>query len=568
MAKSSTQTVATKKKRVFAAIAVGLFILAAIAAVVIYRRIAPARAVQRAQALLESGDFRNASLSAQRALRLDGANPAACRIMAELLERTNQPQQALAWRHRVCELAPQSLPDTLAWVECALRADQPREARRALETVREADRDDVRVLASAGALAVAVEQFDVANRHYARALQLKPDDERLQFNYAVTALRTGNAEQARAALAQLEQLAQRPAWRVLALRSLVSDAIAHRRWSMAMNQGRELVSEPQATFKDCLLYLDVLHRAGDRDRAETYLARLQNEASQRPVEVGLLIAWLTETGLAAKAVAWANALPKAVTAAAPAGAALAAAFVEVKDWAGLQALVAPVRWGPLEHLRLAFLTRSLREQGQPEAATVQWQAAVAEATRPGHSLLPLTQLALAWGWEAEANDLLRRLGESPREMLSGLQLAYRQFATRGDTPGLLRIAERILAIDPNNDAARNNVAMLSLLLQTDLPNAIATAEKLYTKAKDNAVFASTYGYALYIQQRPGEALQVMNALRPDQLEEPSNALYYALFLAADGNREKARRFIEIARTAKLLPEEKVLLDQTSRRLAQ
>jgi hypothetical protein len=56
-------------------------------------------------------------------------------------------------------------------------------------------------------------------------------------------------------------------------------------------------------------------------------------------------------------------------------------------------------------------------------------------------------------------------------------------------------------------------------------------------------------------------LIVFERLKPDQLEQPSVALYYAIVLQATGNAERARKYLDIAAGTKLLPEEQTLLIQ-------
>jgi hypothetical protein len=65
VAKSSTKESATNKKWLLAGISFVLFVSFIGVGVIGYRRIAPARAARRAGMLLEKGDYRSASLSAQ-----------------------------------------------------------------------------------------------------------------------------------------------------------------------------------------------------------------------------------------------------------------------------------------------------------------------------------------------------------------------------------------------------------------------------------------------------------------------------------------------------------------------
>ena len=51
----------------------------------------------------------------------------------------------------------------------------------------------------------------------------------------------------------------------------------------------------------------------------------------------------------------------------------------------------------------------------------------------------------------------------------------------------------------------------------------------------------------------------MGKLDPAQLDEPGTAAYYGLFLAAAGDKSKAVGYLNKGADARLLPEEKTLL---------
>ena len=51
----------------------------------------------------------------------------------------------------------------------------------------------------------------------------------------------------------------------------------------------------------------------------------------------------------------------------------------------------------------------------------------------------------------------------------------------------------------------------------------------------------------------------METLTPEQLQSPNIAAYYGMILAAAGQKEKAREYLERGKQAFLLPEEKALI---------
>jgi uncharacterized ubiquitin-like protein YukD len=57
-----------------------------------------------------------------------------------------------------------------------------------------------------------------------------------------------------------------------------------------------------------------------------------------------------------------------------------------------------------------------------------------------------------------------------------------------------------------------------------------------------------------------EALKVFDRLEPQQLETLSVAACYGILLEATGNRTKAKRYLDLASKAQMLPEERKLID--------
>jgi hypothetical protein len=53
----------------------------------------------------------------------------------------------------------------------------------------------------------------------------------------------------------------------------------------------------------------------------------------------------------------------------------------------------------------------------------------------------------------------------------------------------------------------------------------------------------------------------MDSIPQDQQRNPAVAAYYGVMLASSGEKGKAREYLEIGKTATLLPEEKVLVER-------
>ena len=103
-----------------------------------------------------------------------------------------------------------------------------------------------------------------------------------------------------------------------------------------------------------------------------------------------------------------------------------------------------------------------------------------------------------------------------------------------------------------------------MLLKLNLSSAHELAKEIHVERPEDAVVTSTYAYSLHLQGRTKEGLTALEKLKPEALEDPPVALYYGFLLSAAGQTNKAGKYLELARQATLLPEEKTLLAQARR----
>jgi hypothetical protein len=286
---------------------------------------------------------------------------------------------------------------------------------------------------------------------------------------------------------------------------------------------------------------------------------LQQQASMEPAKVGLLMAWMAGHQFAGEAITWGKQLPPKTISTSEAGANLADCYIAIGDWGGLKDTIAGLNWGDAEYLRQAYLARAVKELGDADGFRKEWRFSESAAVGRSDSLRTLVRLVDSWGWKDLTIELLLRAAQANREPEWALFLLYQIYAQGGDTRQMCWAAAKARVVDPTNELAENNFAMLSLLLKNDVDHATDLARALYSKQPRNPVFASTYAYALHLAGRTQDALRIMSFLRPDQLRNPTIAAYYGIFLAASGAHAEAAGFLELAKKATLLPEEKQLV---------
>jgi predicted Zn-dependent protease len=173
----------------------------------------------------------------------------------------------------------------------------------------------------------------------------------------------------------------------------------------------------------------------------------------------------------------------------------------------------------------------------------------------------LLRLAAQWNWVNETEDLLRTIVDRYPEEKWAVESLSRALFVSGQSRSLMLLFSQELKRNPSDLAAKNNLAMVALLLNAKEFKPNELARQVYQQSPTNSSFAGTYAYSLYAQGKSAEALKVMQQIKPQDLERPSLAGYYGIILKAAGDGAGARPYLEKATKARLLPEEQKLFAQ-------
>jgi hypothetical protein len=175
----------------------------------------------------------------------------------------------------------------------------------------------------------------------------------------------------------------------------------------------------------------------------------------------------------------------------------------------------------------------------------------------------LLRLAAEWGRDQES--VLWKIGRRFSREQWALRELERRYIAAGNTRGLNNVYSALETSNnnPSDWTNRNNLAATSLLLQINLSRAHQTAREIYGHNPDDPTLASTYAFSLHLQGRTQEGLAVFERLQAKALTQPPIAFYYGVLLANAGQTSRASRFLALADRARLLPEEKDLLERAS-----
>lgn len=512
-------------------------------------------------AFFKQGDLRSSFLSARQALQNDPRDLRACARLAQIADATNSPE-AVLWRQRLVEIRPGDTALLLDLATTAMRLGESFIAEQALARVGEKDRESVAFREVSAAWAITTKQFALAEEHFQKALQLSPNNDSVRLNLAT--LRLGRSTEASEARTTLEELRAKPAFRLAATRALLTDARRRGEAEPAMKFATDLGRDAAATLEDRLLYLEELQYAKSPE-FENELPALQKLSAGNPGFVYVLITWLNGHGLASRSLEWSDTLPPAVRAQMPVPLGIAEASANVGDWRRVREVAAAADWGELEFVRLAIEARVSAEmsgQERDESFKLRWERALHSTRGNPNALAMLARLVRGWGWKAEEADAWWRIAAGPAGQRPALKALFRMHSADKNTRELYRVARRIFQLEPANPGVKNNVAMLALLLGEDLPEAEKLAEENFRLAPKDPTFASTQALSLHRQQRSREGVAILASLPEAAWSDPSLAACYGVVLAADGQRDKARTYLETAsqQRQQLFPEEVSLVD--------
>lgn len=531
-----------------------------------YRNWQQRRLIAKANALVNQGDYKRASLDARRLLQINPTSAEGFRILARISEKAGL-RSALDWRRRVMELGVATPNDLVLLARSAIRFDDRATADVAMSRLPESAKETAEYHALLADIALTQRDGVEMERQLSEANRLEPENKDYIMRLAALRLGANNPDLRAKGKQTLVELQKDPMLRREATRYLAEDALRQKNTLAALELARQLDSYPNKTYADRLLLLSALQAAFDPGFAP-FLEEMQTTSAEDPESVGALITWMNMNNLYREAIAWSTKLAPAVIGNKLVQIALSDSFVTAKDWVGLQRLVNSGNWGTVDFLRNALSARALREQGNEPESAGQWNEAMKKiAANPRHNMM-LAETVQKWGWRNEAIDLLWLVAKDPVKGDEALGTLYRHFAKNEDTENLYRVLLHRMELHPNDRNVQNNYAQISLLLNLNTERAQKIAREIYEKEPTNPAYASTYAFALHVQGEAKKAVKVLEGLTAEQLHQPEIAAYYGIILAAAGDHARAGEFLDLGEKATLLPQEKALLEKARRSLAQ
>jgi tetratricopeptide (TPR) repeat protein len=515
-----------------------------------------------AQEYFAKGDQRSAMLFLQQVLHVNPRNIEASREMANLTQLSRSPN-ALVWRQRVVELDPTSSKDRLALVQAAIVFHDYSIATNSLTGMSDADKNTAAYQDIAGTVALMGGQLDEAEAHFSEAIRLDPSNQTSELNLSVVRLhRTNTLDMAEARIALQRVILNSTNVTVVsqARRELVNDALRFNDMSTALAISQDMVNGANVLFADKLLRLDVLQKSKSPE-FKSALSADKGEAATNSEELYDLTNWQMDRLSVTETYHWLKSLPIQTQTNQPAAILIAQCQLGLRAWHEMETSLESQNWTGLEFMRHALIARSLREQDLTEASTAEWNVAVKSTNGQKSGLSALFRLAASWKWDKEGEQVLWTVVKQYPEEKWAAPVLTQALSTWHRTSSLMELFKILHQRDPNDPSAKNNLAMMELLLNVQDGNPSGMAQEVYDLSPTNAGYASTYAFSLYLQGKNADGLKVMQQLNLKDRENLSITGYYGLLLKANGNKSEAKEYLNRAFKGNLLPEEQKLFDQ-------
>lgn len=519
------------------------------------------RLLKRASAKLEQADYVGAHRLAREVLEVHRDSVPAFLILADATEKENS-EETVSWRAQIARLQPDNIDSQLNLASAALRFGQIDLARKTLERIAPKAQDRAIFHVVAGWLARAEGNVAEQEQQFEAAVRRDPKNDVYQFNLAAIQIHSPNPEKRESARANLERLTQVPEFRSGALRALLNDAVERKELESADRFAQQLQMSSDVTFGDYLLCLNFYQKL-DAKKFDALLEKVKPVAVRNPADLGSLMDWMNQNGLAADVIKWMDKLPDSVTAHPPPAVAIAAAFAELKNWSRLRRWTRSESWGNEDYVRLAYqalAAHQMRQSASDAESDTLWRAAQrAAADQPDHEL-KLARLASKWNLGIESEELWARLSRNPTTRREALDALYRLYRAKNDLKKLYGVLQRLHETSPNEIGISANLARLGLNIEQNTKQAQELAKQAYERAPDDPNCAVTYAFALYVQGRTNEGLDILQKIAPETLHEPHNAAYAAVLFLDVNQTEAAKEYIQAAKRGPLYVEEKRLLE--------
>lgn len=540
--------------------AVALAVLA-VAAKLAYPKIKLARGRQNAaeaMSALRKGDLTLAGGKVKTALAMAPKEPETLRAAAEYCRQRSDPA-GINYYRMLLGTPSGGLAERTNLINLAHSTKRLQPAREVLREMLLANSNDTL------ALRYLVENHllagDVERAIKASALALKADPTNTWFQFTLGSLlmddpRGGKYQDEGRKLLFSLAISQRPESRTAQNRIARSPNLTKPEMSILQKQ---IEGRTNRVLEDEMLIYDLRQRQSPADGA-----KIAGEALQRYVQEDPSLGLVAVLGWAASGRHFNPILRTVPVTLAQTNASIAplysAVLASAEKWDDLERFLGAAESSIGKVLTAGFRARLAMGRGNKAEAEAQFRSlgSVKEVSVVDARIL--AEQAEAAGLPETAVDIYQRIAAEPGAAIDASRECLRLLGRLEDQFKLREVAGRLTRIFPNDDNLAAEFAWANLVAGQDLPEALTVLSRLHEKAPANPVWTYALAMAELKLGRSTKAAELIQATNvAPKSRSPRMQLIQALVLAANDQREAARRAAREINLTRLRPAEQDLL---------
>jgi Uncharacterized enzyme of heme biosynthesis len=520
-----------------------------------YREWREKRANSIAREHLEKGDYTAAITAARKAIQYNPANANAWKLAVDIATKQESPH-LFVYQQGLANAAP-TLENRLEFIRVAIKYRAYQQAQDVINKIGTEATNSPEFYQLAAEVAQLMRNPTRAKYYLMSLVKLQPDNHKARLDLAQLRLLDGFNDNHESIRAEIRDIASVPEHRIRAFSLLLADSIKNKQPAQALEVAEQLAKSPGLTPETELMIAEA-YRQGSSSQFKAYLDTLKARFATSPEQARTLVTYLNTYEQAADARVWVESLPEEIRADEGLQLGYARVLFSLKDYSALENYLRPLKWTENEYARHALLAYAARQRGDERGFAELWRLSVIEVGNNTRRLENLYNTIASWGWVEQRFELLWKkftIDPSDKDVRRQLALWERH---RQNTPALNRLFARINEAEPGNREERNNYTYTSLLLRTALERAHRDARSNYEHDPKNPFYITSYALSLYRQEKPDEALRILETMNFGAISTPERMLLHGVLLVANGRIDEGVDLMGRIKLNDLLPEERQL----------
>jgi predicted Zn-dependent protease len=507
--------------------------------------------IHLAEKLTAKKDYNAASLALRKALHSGAEYPDSWKALASFMEQIGAPDIINVWE-RLAVMEPQNREYRYKQIAAAIRFGRGYDAEMVLKQIPAEWHGDADYLRQEAALAMTRNDNETAERDLAQLLKVLPNDEQAKFDLAaVRSTSSSDAVRADARDELMEIAGKGGAFSVAAFRQLISLAVKDQDLAEADRLSTRLIELPQVSIRDRLLHLQ-LELATNSWSAGASLQNLRAYLEAHPQDFTPAMEWMLSVKLdPAGTRRWVESLPADFVRNPDVQTGLLEYYLNVPDLdQAFRILRARQDDFQLSSNVLDLAQQALTQYQADDGGDAEqtWMRVIYATEGNARALQFLSLLASTQGWTGATGRALTALTDAAPMQAGAWGLLVQHERSVGNLAGLYSALGGLLKINPYDKNVGSEWVITSILLRKgDSRQALKVAENAYNSASPaEAAVGTAYAMELVENNRPGEALAVIEQMSEVDRREPSRAIYIGAVLAANKRNAEALDYFKRA----------------------